>query len=327
MEKIDIEKIRVNLPYLIKYTDDLQSLCTHLYASKCLTSSNMEECMARPTRHAQCSYLYNILPRRGPLAFKLLVDALQNTNNTHVADLLLGKQQQPPQSTTTTATMFGGSTSTAMFGGLVDALDATRPIETTNERSSLPVYKVSVNVYSGELPKSRVGLNDLPYVIALSRGISRQSVQSWSGCPSDPILTSVYETYKNELKSTMVFMDKLDRCAVDMSSRPTQAMDRAMKSNSNASLHLVSNRYDPSMASEYEKKAIAITLHLMTYGNDFTLTIRKDFEPKPSAYLIYNARTMSSVIRPKDVPIVYSIINTDESNLDTIDTPLVKCPW
>lgn len=119
----------------------------------------------------------------------------------------------------------------------------------------------------------------------------------------------------------------LTNCAIDISSTPLPIMDRPIRVLQREP-RLFANRYDPSLANQQDKHIYAMTLHLMTYGRDLSIIVRKDFEPKPSSYLMYNPSVTSTIITPKDRSIVYDILKTDESNLQTITTPsYVPCPF
>ena len=292
------ELIRKNLVILVNTTTNIQGVCTYLRSVGEMTACTEEDCMSKPTSSGKNSYFYSIITKRSPDAFKHLLDALDSTGNVHVANVLRVEQKVEEQPKTT-----------GMFGDLIDAVGSLRPVEVKSERSNMPVYKVSVNLYTNAQPRSAVGLNDLPYVMALMQGITKESVQSWKNCPSCLALDFAFEVYKKEIESAKSFLECLDNCSIDISSNqyPTTALN-VLRTNPSVLLY----NYVSKSFGESEKNLLAIKIHLCTY-NSMSMAIRKICAPKPSAYLLFNANERSPAVLSRDKDIVSSFLAEDET--------------
>lgn len=218
-----------------------------------------------------------------------------------------------------------------MFDELLEAVRMMSPLETTGERSNLPLYRVSVNVYCGGLPVSTIGLNDLPYVMGLHTIADRESVLSWDGCPSGPVLDSVNAIYEREIASAAEMVRALSVCSVEISCVEVDAMASAIRTARNVmgmgNLMLRWQAGESTAWNDQTRKNTALILHLMTFGSCISLTVRKDFKPRPSSYLLLNPNTNSPVIRLADRQIVMPVLGSDESNNDCTARVLVPRPF
>lgn len=322
-----MESIRRNLPALVSQTNNVEQIGLRLYALKIMSSETLEMMMSKPTNSGKCMYLYTYMMRRPKSDVQTIVEILKTTGNSHLAEEIEAttsiRKRLFVDDCLISAT--GPPEKKKMFDGMIEALKSISPVEIVSERSNLPLYKVSVDMYSGQLPRSTIGLKDLPYLIALNSGYSKQSVQSWDGCP---MLLSVVEEYEEELESAKEMVKALAGCAVFISSKRNPAMEKALKAlEFETDPFIKSDGYDPEESSEGEKKRIAMILHLTTYGLKMTVQIRKDFAPKPSSYLLMNPFPLSDVVKPRDRQIVLSIAGSDESNTEDVEPLLAPCPF
>ena len=81
--------------------NDLEPNDTLPHLSSVLTPKDEAEIKAQSTRQGRCEKLLEILPRKGPNAFKVFVQALKK-EAPHLADVLIeaGNNEDPNQSST-----------------------------------------------------------------------------------------------------------------------------------------------------------------------------------------------------------------------------------
>lgn len=313
MENVHKESIRKNMVELVRDTSDAIGIAEYLFSTGIFTKHTLENIEAARTSAGKNRIVYSEIVRRGPDAYANLINALVSTGNGHLAYTINGLGPLP-------------CVPSGMFRDLTSAVASLKPVKTTSIRSSIPVFKVAVNMYTNTIPKSTVGFNELPYVMAIYKGIPKNSVTRWHGCPSSLALDCAYKTYESEVLSARHFLDSLDGGAIDVSSSPTFDIANTMKVlEKNQSLLL--NPFNSSTVSEDEKKTLAMKLHLITFGCNMKMIVRKDFAPKPSSYLCYNASSLSPIIKDKDREVVLEIMGEDESNFDGTETPNVPCPF
>ncbi|KAI0222024.1 Caspase-2 [Lamellibrachia satsuma] len=82
------EKLRSNRVALIKDLIVNEDLLAQMEQNDIFTPSMVEEIEVKPTKQKRASELLNVLTRRGPDAFRVFVDALVCTGQTHLAKLL-----------------------------------------------------------------------------------------------------------------------------------------------------------------------------------------------------------------------------------------------
>lgn len=308
-----------NLVEMVRDMSNVDEVVIGLHASGVLGRYQKERLAAEKTPTGKSSLMCDYLCRRPDGEFEVLLDVLDGTGNGHLADLLRPGREKKKKVVVVNR----------LFDELLSSLRAMAPIATVTERSNVPVYKVSVNVYSGAVPRSEVGLNDLAYVVALYVGKSRASVQSWPGCPSGPVLDRVWEEYESEMRSTEELMESLVECDVELRSECCVAMHRAMRVLGVDIIALWWRRGEQSAWGEPKRRWTTAMVHLWTFGRKVSLTVRRDFAPKPSSYLMLNANMQSFVILPFDRQIVMPVLGSDESNTTTttVEEVLEACPF
>lgn len=317
MEEKHRTVIKHNRVVLIKDTIDAAGIADYLCATTIFTQSMVDDVQVAQTPSEKNRRVYDTIVKRGPAAFNALLNALVLTGNGHLATLLRGSELEKDPPT---------RSEKGIFESLALAIARARPVKTISVRSNDPVYKVSVNMYSEPLPKSRVGIYDLPYTMALYKGTPKDSVTRWPGCPTGLALDKAYETYEAEVTSAMHLLNSLVGGSLEIESRPVADMKNALMVLEKAP-RVCLDRFNPSLISENEKKRLAMTLHLITFGRDMKIMVRRDFPPKPSAYLFYNPYHPDRIVKEKDRQIVFEIIGKDESNIDGSETPIVPCPF
>lgn len=112
--------------------------------------------------------------------------------------------------------------------------------------------------------------------MALYKGTPKDSITRWPGCPTSLALEVAYGTYEAEVGSAMHLLNSLGDGAIDISSTATFDMINAMKVLERQPALLI-YQFNPSAISEDEKKTIAMTLHLITFGRNLKIVVRKDF--------------------------------------------------
>lgn len=344
-----MEAIRKNMVALIRDTSDAVRIADYLVSVRVFSIYTIENIEAARTNSEKNRIVYNEITRRGPNAFGHLLNALDATGNGHLADALRcvsGYSKYSVNISGATGCVqigdnncmtIGGAShkrddipptriEKGIFGDVTLAIASLRPAKTTSVRSNNPVFKVAVNMFTDATPKSNVGISDLPYVMALYKGTPKDSVTRWPGCPTSLALDVAYRVYEAEVSSAMHILNSLGDGAIDVSSTPTEDMTKAMKVLMRQP-SLLLHQFNPSSVSEDEKKTMAMTLHLITFGQNMRMVVRKDFAPKPSAYTCYNASSFSPIIKDKDRGIVLEIIGEDESNFEGTESTMVSCPF
>lgn len=169
MNATDRNTIRSNLVFVIENTANIDQVVDHLIANGVATMSVKEELLnPLKTTYQKVSNVYAYIQRRGPRAFSTLLDALDATGNGFVADKLRGGRDD-----TTPLLLHQKSKKEEFFKDLCQSVSLLKPAAKMHDRSTKPIYKIGVDIFQGSLPKSAIGLNELPYFMALQGKIPR----------------------------------------------------------------------------------------------------------------------------------------------------------
>lgn len=314
------------LPEFVSKMTNVEDVLRELLAKRVLIQCSYEDIDAQPTRSKKCGKLAEYMMRRPLRDGETLVDILDRTCNSHVADLIKPGRERPAAVVDGPAAVGAGL---GMFEEVVRAVRAMAPIEMKTERSNMPVYKTAVDLYSGALPRSEIGLNDLPYVVALKIGHGRASVQAWRNCPTGSALTEAYAKYEREIESAKALIGALSGCTVLMTSMPSPAMTNAMKVLGIPSPYVSTSGTSGTadMYSPRDTDRLAAIIHLISYGSNPTYVFCRQSPPKPNCYLLLNAAGFVHTIPQRDRQVVASVLGCDESNHCAVEPQLVPCPF
>lgn len=205
-------------------------------------------------------------------------------------------------------------------------------LKKNNERSNSKQYLVAVEIFSGNLPTTETCIDDLPYVIALFSKIPENSVIKWQGCPSVSVLRTAYETYLTELECVQQELQALDKCGICINAVLGSTFEKVSKIIETFYKVKIGDIFRESLClddlSQKENNLVCIIYHLLTRcGKNLSFIMRKDFMPKPPAYLIFNTKTLPiGVVREEHLSIVQNTITSDES-CNISDDMHYTCPF
>lgn len=217
-----------------------------------------------------------------------------------------------------------------IFDSMIENINSLRPIEYFHQRSTNPTYKVSVNKFNDAKPKSKVMMTELPYVMGLYLGKPLEKVIRWPSCPSKIALGAAYAIYHQELEEVETLLSSLTNSSFDFQTtfRDGDEIVQKIQKILQQPINVYVENYQPTEISVDDKKILLMRLHFTIFGSDYKFMVRKDFKPKPSAYLMFNMTPFSVVIRQTDRHIITKFLNDDESNdgneIDELD---MECPF
>lgn len=212
---------------------------------------------------------------------------------------------------------------------LMEKISSLLPINKKMERSS--IFIVSVEIFSEDLPHTKISCDDLPYLIALYSGIPLNSVLGWPGCPSPSVLQSSYDTYNIELELCQKELKLLDECGLFIAATLPDSFINVRrilaKYYSLINLILDHDKLNLKDLAKRDINALVILYHLlMRCGSNTSFIMRKDHNPKPPAYLIYNITNIPiGVVKKDHINIIKDVIRTDESCIT--EQVLYPCPF
>lgn len=299
---------------LVERTTNLPVLMNYLLPSYTLTNNHIENINCEPTSMGKNSKLYDILSRRGPDMFNHLLAALDASGNGFIADELRSFCGIKKEVVVPCPFEEEVQSSEDVFGALCQEVGGIRPVSTTNERSNNPVYKVSVTIYQNDLPTIKTGQAELPYVMAIYKGIPKHHVLKWPGCPAACILDKSFTIYKAEVESAKRVLKAIGSGGLDVRSDCNILKALLVLEEHDARINIESVCLDDM--SPADANWLSMMFHLIFYGANTSFVIRKDFNPKPSSYLLYNVRkARSDVILDAHRSIVGDFVGEDESQL------------
>ncbi len=333
-KKLFKQRIDQNFIMLMKDTKNCEILCNLLLADKVITRYMLEDiCCGRTPSERNCK-LYETLPSRGPVYTKIF-KALVETGNRYIAEVLL--EGLCPTSSIAPSPVFQTPQPPRrdkFFEPLTAVVAKMCPLETSSARGNNKVYKTAVEIYADGLPKTQVGMNELPFVASMFLGYSKKEVTDWQGCPAVLTLDAAYVNYCYEIRTVEDFLSTLDGGGIEMVADITQ-------SQSLVAIIRDILRYPPWAQipnlklcdlSENEKKCLAVHLHTLACSSHLSFILRKDTGARPPAYLCYNAtalcRGAAVIIRDIDRPLIIEILEQDETNhAASSNTISRRCPF
>lgn len=317
--------LRINTTNLVKNIANVIDITDYLVQTDILTRNMAEEIECKSTRTDKTRELLKIIPRRGPTAFTNFISALRMTGNVHVADLLVPNTMiVPPRENISFEKM--------MFTTLTQTIASLKPVSVKTERSLNPILKVSANIYQNEIIKSKIGITELPYVVAIYGGTPKDAVVMWTGCPVAHILDEALKTYEKEIQSAKYLLQALHSGGLDIGCCHEHQFHKILRvlGSLDGKKHqpkILIENININHMSQTEIDIIAMKLHLIVYGADLKFAIRKDGQGKPSSYLVFNITTATSpVILDKHREVVRNIVREDESE-KLPDMRDFKCPF
>lgn len=227
--------------------------------------------------YTQNDRFYEYMRRRPDDELEKLLDAMDESENGHLADMLVPTRVKREEEKNN------------MYGHFLESV-----------RSMCPM---SVNIYGESMPKSRVCIEDHPYVLAHYLG-----TRNIDRCPIG--MKSALARYKREMIDTEKLLDLLTSCDVMIKLRFSEVMKKSMQV-----LQCSVLKFSPDYKWSDDKRSRACALlHTMTYAANFSIAIRRDFES--SSYLLMNADENSIVVRDQDKKYVREAIENEEINFD-----------
>lgn len=327
-------RVRMNYVKLLNDTQDTLGICDYLYAHQVITKRMHEVICSERTPHNKNSKLYDLLPTRGP-KYAIIYDALVQTGNQAIAELLLeglcetspSMSQIPPPMTQTPQP----PKQAKFFEALTAAVTQMRPLETQSARGNHKMYKTAIDIYGDDLPKTQVGMNELPFVAALALDFPKKDVTSWYLCPAVSALDAAYNIYKSEIQTVRAFLSALDGGGIEIMANCTVPGIMAVMETLRASPWVQIPVLQLSNFSENFKRHLEVQLHAIACGSQLRFILRKDADAKPPAYLCYNAAQLcpctSVILRDADRVLVNEILKQDETNHATASNTYRCCPF
>lgn len=328
MDIKDKQAITTNLVFLNKNTVNIEMIVDHLISTGTISMLSREDIL-RPdkTNYQKVCELYHYIQKKGPNAFSRLLDALDSTGNGFVADRLrTGKSSSL-------------ETHTDIFKDLCQTIGALRSSSKFDERLVTgPLYRVGVGIFQGMMPKSGVGLTELPYLMAIQGGIPKPEVMKWPDCPPIFVLSKAFEIYHDEVKSARRILLTIKSGGLFIKSSDV-SFEKCFKvlcklNGSPLGMELEIKSLILHHLSEHDINVISILLHfILTYGGpSIRFVVRKDFESIPSAYLLYNSNMFKSLIQSpvilsSHIDTIKKIISLDETHTVPHATIDYKCPF
>ncbi|XP_061163366.1 caspase-6-like [Saccostrea echinata] len=95
MDDKDRRTLQVNRTYLVKNIANPDDIAEELFSNEIFTEGMKDEIEVEKLREKKVRKLLDILPRRGPEAFKIFLNVLVDTQNKHVAEHINSGQKVP----------------------------------------------------------------------------------------------------------------------------------------------------------------------------------------------------------------------------------------
>jgi len=208
-----------------------------------------------------------------------------------------------------------------MFKDLCQSIGAMRPSIKHHERSNTPIYQVSVDLFQGLIPKSSIGIVELPYLMAIKGGIPKSEVLKWKGCPSAIVLDQSLNIYFDEIKSARRLLTTIGVGGLFLKAETNEILTKCLKvlsklSGYSTDLKIDKEILDLDRLSNHDICVLTMLVHLIfSYGSMMRFIIRKDYDGKPSSYLVFNGLSVTNVILPRHLAILQEFMHVDETHL------------
>lgn len=286
--------IRDNRVFMLENGINLSKLVNILYQDGGITKYMLEEINVILTDYDKFSKLLNLLPKRGPNAFKLFINALIYSNNIDIAMRL-------------------------------DPTFAKKSLAEIDIYSKIAYMSntctINANIVQTVANPSNICFKDLPFIMAIELGYPVECVAAWNGAPSVATLESGNAKYKYELSQIRAVLNDVDRFSIDVTfpDASIELVQNLVKCNLCNACIIETNTKGFCIISFEKTKNVKILqlIHLAWFGlADFVF--RKDFENGTTAYLLNEPSrvNISPVIESYDKPIVEAICNNS-----------TLCPW
>lgn len=231
--------------------------------------------------------------------------------------------------------------------GLLHYLNILKPAQKEDSRSNAKRYIVGVDIYSDEIPRSQLGVNELPYLYALLSDHPMVKVTAWKDCPPKETLNKSFQVLKKEIQLVERILSYLDNCGLHLKSSLSLGFERVFK--------VIYKLWDPfpvklvdNIMCLFPEELVCENLKLKTlsgtdqiflkmiihlylfFGTNVQFVFRKDFHPKPSAYLLFGKFVphISPIVLEKDKKIVGEALGYDENCYQTVaDDTAGDCPF
>jgi hypothetical protein len=337
MDKLKLEifkeRLRTNYIRLISETQDPDMICNYLYGDGVLSKHMVEEVCYAQTPTKKNSKLYDLLPTRGSKVYTSTYNALRKTGNQELAEILMeglcetGIKTPPPVSLNLPPI----KKKVIFFEPLTEAVSKMRPLETPSVRGNNVAYKTAIDIYPDDLPKTQVGMNELPFVAALALGYSKDTVTGWKYCPAVLALDAAYEIYISEINTVENFLLALDGGGMEMLTNTAALGIVSVMQMLKQPAWVQMTKFKICEFSETNKRRLAVHLHAIVIGSPLSFILRKDWDAKPPAYLCYGAAQQCKrtpiILRETDRSLIDGILQQDETNHDTSLNSKTSCPF
>jgi hypothetical protein len=293
----------------------------------------LERVRCERTSSDKNSKLYDLLPHRGPEVYTSIYNALRKTGNQELAESLMeglcetGGKTPPPVSLT-----LPSRKEVKFCEPLTEFVSQMRPLETPSVRGNHLAYKTAIDIYPGDLPKTQVGMNELPFVAALALGYSKDAVTGWNSCPAVLALDAAYKIYISEIQKVENFLLALDGGGIEIMVMNTTVLGIvAIMEMLQAPSWVQIRNLKICEFSETNKRRLAVQLHAIMIGSPLSFILRKDLDAKPPAYLCYNAAPLCKltpiILRDSDRSLIDEVLNQDETNHAASFNSTTCCPF
>jgi Caspase recruitment domain len=307
---------------------DTAAMYADLRVGHLLTADMQDELECVKTSMSRNGRLLDMLARRGPTAKQRLIDALRNTHQTHLVNLILYGTEVAAEKELYQVPK--------KFDSLIVSVSQLKPCEKTVERSGT-VLITSVKMYSELLPKSDLSVREIPHVLAVASGMyGKDAILALPDAPSKHEFERQMSVYESETTELQMLLHSLEDGGIHFVLRPrddriiaffTRNVQKPYIYMCTDGIHLIIQRIQCLHFSQNDLKLICCVVHLMCFG-DVEFLIRKTVEPRPNSYLLFKSEKLagSIIAMDRDRQWILDAAKTDES-VSIPETRLNVSPW